>query len=138
VKLTVFSLAEANRAVIELRPELERLARAKQEYDRTQGRIEVLAVALAGASQENPDRAELHALQDRRTQLGHEIAEGMQQIQRRGCVVKDLDRGLIDFYAISGDRLIFLCWQLGEREITHWHSLEGGFSARQPLDPSDL
>lgn len=138
MKLTVFSLAEANRAVIELRPRLERLVRAKKEYDRTQSRIEVLAVALSGAGEGNPDRAELHELQDRRTQLGQEISEGIRAIQERGCLVKDLDIGLLDFYAISGDRLIFLCWHLGEREIAHWHSLEGGFAARQPLDASDL
>jgi hypothetical protein len=138
VKLTVFSLAEANRAVIELRPRLERLVRARKDYDRAQSRIEVLAVALAGAGPDNPDRAELHELHDRRTQLGHEISEGIRAIQERGCLVKDLETGLLDFYAISGDRLIFLCWRLGEREITHWHPLEGGFAARQPLDPSDL
>ena len=57
---------------------------------------------------------------------------------RRGCVLKDLDRGLLDFYALSGDRLIFLCWQLGESEIAHWHTLEGGFAGRQPLDRSEL
>ena len=138
MKLTVFSLSEANRAVIEIRPRLERLVRAKKEYDRTQGRIEVLAVALSGAGPDNPDRGELHELQDRRTQLGHEISEGIRAIQERGCLVKDLDLGLLDFYAISGDRLIFLCWHLGESEITHWHSLEGGFATRQPLDASDL
>jgi len=138
VKLTVFSLAEANRAVIELRPRIEALVRAKKEFDRTQGRIEVLAVALSGAGADNPDRAELHELQNRRTQLGHEISDGVRGVQERGCLVKDLDVGLLDFYAISGDRLIFLCWHLGESEITHWHTLEGGFSARQPLDASDL
>lgn len=138
VKLTVFSLAEANRVVADVRPRFERLVRAKQAFDRIQGRIDVLAVALSGASRGNPDRTELHDLQKERTQLGHEITEGIQAIQGLGCVVKDLDRGLLDFYAIAGDRLIFLCWQLGEPEITHWHSLEGGFSARQPLDASDF
>jgi hypothetical protein len=138
VKLTVFSLAEANRAVIELRPRLERLVRARKDHDRAQRRIEVLAVALSGAGPDNPDRTELHELHDRRTRLGHEISEGIRGIQERGCLVKDLDIGLLDFYAISGDRLIFLCWHLGEREITHWHPLDGGFAARRPLDASDL
>jgi hypothetical protein len=138
VKLTVFSLTEANRVVTEVRPQLERLVGAKQEYDRTQSRIEVLALALAGAGKDNPDRIELHGLQDSRTRLGNEIAAGIQSIQRHGCLVKDLDRGLLDFYAISGDRLIFLCWHLGEAEVNHWHTLEGGFGARQPLDASDL
>ena len=43
-----------------------------------------------------------------------------------------------DALALLGDRLIFLCWHLGETEVTHWHSIEGGFSERQPLDRSEL
>ena len=48
-------------------------------------------------------------------------------------MVKDLDQGLIDFYALAGDRLVFLCWKLGEREVAHWHPLDGGFEQRQSL-----
>jgi hypothetical protein len=53
-------------------------------------------------------------------------------------MVKDIDRGLVDFYALSGDRLILLCWHLGEAEVSHWHSLEGGFASRQPLNHTEL
>jgi len=59
-------------------------------------------------------------------------------VHRRGVLVKDLERGLVDFYALSGDRLIFLCWHLGEAEVSHWHTLEGGFSTRQPLNHTEL
>ena len=62
---------------------------------------------------------------------------GIEGIQRRGCLVKDIARGLVDFYSLSGDRLIFLCWQLGERAVDHWHTLEGGFAGRQPLDSTE-
>jgi hypothetical protein len=138
VRLTVFSLEEANRAVVELRPRLERLVEARRAYERVGRRIDVLSVALSGAGPGNPDRAERVELEQRRVRLGREITAGLREVQERGCLVKDLERGLLDFYAISGDRLIFLCWQLGEREITHWHTLDGGFASRQPLDASDL
>jgi len=62
----------------------------------------------------------------------------LQEFAQREIQVKDLDRGLIDFYTLAGDRLIFLCWQLGESEVAHWHPLEGGFAGRQPLDKSEL
>ena len=65
------------------------------------------------------------------------ILKGIEGVQSRGCLVKDVARGLVDFYALSGDRLIFLCWQLGERSVEHWHTLEGGFSGRQPLDSAE-
>jgi hypothetical protein len=55
------------------------------------------------------------------------------ELQGRGIVVRDIDRGLIDFPAIIDDREIYLCWQLGEDRIAFWHDLDSGFSGRQPL-----
>lgn len=138
MRVTLFSVEEANQVVAEVRPVVERLVRAKRELDRTENRIDVLTVALSGAGESNPDRVELSELGQRRKTLGVEIERHLRTLHRRGCVVKDVDRGLLDFYAVSGDRLIFLCWQLGEDEVSHWHTLEGGFASRQPLNSSDL
>lgn len=138
VKLTLFSLAEANRMVEELTPELKRLLLGKRELDQLDKRIAVLSLAVSGAGPENPDAIELRQMAPRRAQLTRQIASGVQAIHQRGPLLKDLDKGLVDFYAVSGDRLIFLCWQLGEPEVSHWHPLEGGFSGRQPLDRSEL
>ena len=129
----MFTVEEANRFVPELRPRIERLVEAKREFDRVQAEIDVLALAAAGASSANPDAQELRRLHEQRNRLGDQISHGVSAIHRRGCLVKDLDRGLIDFYALAGDRLVFLCWKLGEREVAHWHSLDGGFEQRQSL-----
>jgi len=134
----LFSVEEANQLASELRPALERLVQVKRDFDRVQHQADVLSLAASGASAANPDAQALEKLQRRRAALGEELAKGIQAIQRRGCVLKDLDRGLIDFYTLAGDRLIFLCWQLGESEVAHWHPLEGGFAGRQPLDKSEL
>ena len=49
-------------------------------------------------------------------------------------MIKDIDRGLIDFPAIIDDREVFLCWELGEDEVAYWHDLEAGYGGREPLD----
>lgn len=134
MKLTLFSVEEANRMLPELRPELQRLSAMRRELDRLQGRIEVLTLAVSGAAAGNPDARELERLVERRGALAERMDRGVEAIGRRGCVVKDVARGLVDFYALSGDRLIFLCWHLGEAEVAHWHTLEAGFAGRQPLD----
>ena len=59
-------------------------------------------------------------------------------IYAHGCLVKDLDRGLVDFHALAGDRLVYLCWQVGEQTVEHWHTLDGGFSSRQSLHQGEL
>ena len=138
VRITLFSLEAANQVASELRPVLERLGQVKREFDRVERELEIHSLATSGASAGNPDTVALQQLQRRRSELGEELAKGVQSIHRRGCLLKDLDKGLVDFYALSGDRLIFLCWQLGEPEVAHWHTLEGGFAGRQPLDRSEL
>ena len=136
MKVTLFSVEEANRMLAELRPDLEVVVRAKQELERLDKRIDVLTLAAAGAAATNPDARELTTGVERRSKLVERIRRGVRSIQERGPVVKDLDRGLIDFYSLAGDRLIFLCWHLGEREVGHWHTLEGGFATREPLHSS--
>lgn len=55
-------------------------------------------------------------------------------IQEAGIVVRDIDRGLIDFPAIRGGEEVYLCWELGEDRVAWWHELDAGFGGRQPLD----
>lgn len=137
MKLTLFNVEEANRMLAELRPLVEELVRARQNLARLDRRIDVLTLAAAGASADNPDVRELGGAVERRSRLVERLRRGVREIQGRGPVVKDLERGLIDFYSLAGDRLIFLCWQLDEAEVGHWHTLEGGFASRQPLHPTE-
>lgn len=62
------------------------------------------------------------------------IAEAVERLERLGVIVKDADRGLVDFPALreSGEEVL-LCWQVGEDEIAYWHGLEEGFAGRKPL-----
>jgi hypothetical protein len=138
VRITLFSVDEANQLLEWLRPTLQHLVELKAEFDRIQREVDVLSLAAAGASPTNPDAVALDELQRRRILIGEELGRGVQAIHRRGVLLKDLERGLVDFYTVSGDRLIFLCWQLSEAEVAHWHTLEGGFSGRLPLNRSEL
>ncbi len=63
-----------------------------------------------------------------------EVRDLLAEIQDLGIVIRDIDRGLIDFPAILEDAEVYLCWQLDEPEVGFWHDLESGFSGRQPLD----
>jgi hypothetical protein len=137
LKITLFNVEEANRLIPDLRLPLEEIVRTRQELNRVDRRIDVLSLAAAGTSPENPDTRELAQSVERRSRLVERIRRAIRAIQERGPVVKDLDRGLVDFYSLAGDRLIFLCWHLGEQEVSHWHTLDGGFATRQPLHRSE-
>ena len=61
------------------------------------------------------------------------VARAVEELERLGVLIKDLDTGLIDFPARRGDEEVLLCWQLGEDEVAYWHGVEEGYAGRKPL-----
>ncbi len=68
------------------------------------------------------------------SELKAEIVRLVNRIEAHGCIVKDLDLGLLDFPAVRSGEPMYLCWKAGERQITHWHGLEESFADRKPLE----
>lgn len=62
-----------------------------------------------------------------------EFRRVMDEFQRREILIKDVDRGLIDFPAIIGGREVFLCWEKDEDDIEFWHELDTGYAGRERL-----
>jgi len=58
----------------------------------------------------------------------------LSEFHRSEIQLKDLDRGLVDFPHLRGGHEVFLCWQLGEDDITYWHELDAGYAGRELLD----
>jgi hypothetical protein len=63
-----------------------------------------------------------------------EVRRLLETVEQAGIVLRDIDRGLVDFPALMDGREVYLCWELGEDEVGYWHDLEGGYGGREPLD----
>ena len=61
------------------------------------------------------------------------LRSALLELQALEIVLRDLERGLIDFPSIRDGREVYLCWEEGEERIEFWHDLEGGYAGRQPL-----
>src|SRR3954465_12786336 len=61
------------------------------------------------------------------------VTLGFEQLEELEVLVRDLDRGLVDFPALAAARGVFLCGRLGDRETRHGHALEPGYAGRRPL-----
>jgi hypothetical protein len=55
------------------------------------------------------------------------------ELEKLDVELKDYYTGLIDFRHLRDGREVYLCWRLGEPEISHWHELDSGFSGRQKI-----
>jgi hypothetical protein len=66
-----------------------------------------------------------------------ELAKVVAELAEAGVVLRDVERGLVDFPAKSPTgRPYLLCWLVGEPEVAWWHWPDAGFAGRTPLaDP---
>jgi hypothetical protein len=62
--------------------------------------------------------------------------KAIEQLEATGVVIKDLERGLLDFPSKRFDQEVWLCWKVEESEIKFWHAKDEGFMGRKPLVPS--
>jgi hypothetical protein len=62
-----------------------------------------------------------------------ELSRAVGELEAVDIVVRDVERGLIDFPAIRDGEEVYLCWLLDETEIGYWHYPEAGFAGRRPL-----
>jgi len=57
----------------------------------------------------------------------------MRRLDFMDVIVRDLDRGLVDFPALRDGREVYLCWTVGEPSVQHWHDLDAGAAGRHEL-----
>jgi hypothetical protein len=127
-----FTRDEAEALLPRLEPMLRELRRLRADLTTAEQQIEALLVKMRGNG--HAHQGELAALRARAADLTGTINERIRAINQLGVLVKDLEMGLIDFPARRAGHDILLCWRLDEAHIAWWHTLEGGFGARQPLE----
>lgn len=127
-----FTADEANAALVEVRPLVERLVSRRREHLAALAHQEELERKVRGNGGGIPPAA-LASAAASVDELARELAKLVDEIAEHGAQVKDIDSGLIDFPAVRQGETVLLCWRLGEGEIRYWHRVEDGFAGRRPL-----
>jgi hypothetical protein len=58
---------------------------------------------------------------------------GFERLEELDLLVRDLEAGLIDFPALRDGREVYLCWQVDEPQVGHWHATES-YPGQYPPD----
>jgi hypothetical protein len=133
----LFSLAEAERLRTQIEPMLIETMESRRKLSELDDRLGELASRIArsgGMLVSYEDTARLRLNRNRQEEEVHGLLD---RIQSTGCIVKDLDVGLLDFPARMNGEEIYLCWRLGEDRIRFYHRQDEGFAGRKPIDPRD-
>ena len=127
----IFTREEAERTLPLVRRIIHDVLLEFPAWRRAVSRYELLVASLRAEDEEPVEAAALHQeIAGRAARVDGYLAE----LDQIGCVFKGFEEGLVDYYSLREDRLVFLCWRYGEERITHWHEIDGGFAGRQPVD----
>jgi hypothetical protein len=128
----VFTLEEANAAVHELRPTVERMVEHRHNLSAAQSLQARLITRIAGNGGDMVP-SDLREAQEAIEREAAAIADCADLISAAGAQIKSLEEGLLDFPSTRDDEDVLLCWKLGEGEIAYWHGTDEGFAARKPI-----
>jgi hypothetical protein len=132
-----FTLTEAERTRVELEPILIEAMEGRRALADVEESLGAIARRIGMLGGSLISQSEVSDLRTRYNQIGMKLQTAVETIQATGCLVKDLEMGLLDFPAILNDEEVLLCWRLGEDRIRYYHGMNEGFAGRRPLDPLD-
>jgi hypothetical protein len=119
-----YTVDQANAALPWVVERIERLRTARDGFADEDAR-DALGEATPGNGGGEPGRVVSEAFV--------ELQAAANELDAMEVIVRDLERGLVDFPAIREGREIYLCWEEGEDELSQWHEIDAGFSGRQDL-----
>jgi hypothetical protein len=131
----IFTIERANAALPLVRSITRDLAQISREVIERRCQVQRL---LAGRSIDDSDpyTAELAQVQEEMESQVGQLDEYLEELAELGVEARNGPEGhinTVDFPAEMDGRLVYLCWQFGEEEVSHWHEIEAGFAGRQKL-----
>jgi hypothetical protein len=133
-----FTLQQAEKVLPEVASAIQEAIALKADYDAAEDDWRSFSDRVSTLGGVNVDRAQLLELKNRRERALLGLQRTVEKVSEFGCVVKDLDIGLIDFPSLFHGVEVCLCWKLGEAGIQFWHGLDEGFRGRKPIDAGFL
>ncbi len=126
----IYTVAEARDLLPRLRPMLTEIRDLRREIAAHTSTLKQMAPETSG----NGHAPEVARLEGRISNCVDTIRDRLEEISKLGVEVKDLEMGLVDFFSLRDDRVVYLCWAVDEPTVTFWHELNTGFRGRRPLD----
>ncbi len=133
-----FTLTQAEKLLPQVESAIREAITRKAEYDQAEAEWQGFSQRLMLTGGMQVDRSRLIAQKNRRESSALDVQNSIERVLEFGCLVKDLDIGLIDFPTLFNGEEVYLCWKLGESGIQFWHGVQDGFRGRKAIDQEFL
>ena len=122
-----FSVEEANSVLEELSSIVKELVELKNSIEVNVPKLKPVMKKLGSNGGGHKD-LNLHLVSIKK------MEELINTLNAAGCILKDVNQGLIDFPHLKDGREVYLCWKLGEKRVSYWHEVDAGYAGRKPID----
>jgi hypothetical protein len=133
-----FTLQQAEKLLPDVGSAIREAIALKAEYEQTEEEWQNFSQRVAVMGGVRVDRGQVLEQKNRREEAARALKQAIDKVHEFGCLVKDLDIGLIDFPTLFQGEEVYLCWKLGEAGIQFWHGVDEGFRGRKPIDAGFL
>jgi len=133
-----FTLAEARSFLPVVGRSIREAIHSRDRHREAERAIQSLTQRILMQGGMSVDTAAAEAMKNQYESNAQSLKNAMERIEGIGCVVKDLDAGLIDFPTLFRGEEVYLCWRMGESDIDHWHGVHEGFAGRKAIDRNFL
>jgi len=129
-----FKREEAEELLPVIEYHLEQARAQSAEMERLSEELSQAAARVMALGGSVPPLGKLAGIKAQREQFLERVKQAVAHIQDTGCILKDLETGLIDFPSFLNGQEVYLCWKLGEEHVDWWHGIHEGFAGRKRLD----
>ena len=109
-----FTLQQAEKVLPDVDAAIRRVISLKAEYERLENEWQSFSQRMAVMGGVRVDRSQVMQQKNAREAAAQSLKQAFDKVQEFGCLVKDLDIGLIDFPTLFQGEEVYLCWKLGE------------------------
>ena len=129
----LFTVEEANQRLPLVRAIVTDIVKLYEDVHDRRERLNRVRHSSAGLKTPSMYSEEVQQIEEELEKDIERLEEFANELEELGVELKDPVMGLVDFRTLFEGREVYLCWRLGEEEITHWHELNAGFQGRQSL-----
>ncbi len=130
-----FTIEEAENELSRIQKLLTKLKRLQHKINEILDAKEILEKSIEITSEEGIEFMVQKEVKINRSfhKLCYTFYHELDKLNEIGCIMKDLNKGLVDFYTKFQGRIVFLCWKVGEEKINHWHEINVGSRGRKKI-----
>ena len=132
--LKFFTLQQAQQLLPQVETAIREAISLRSEYEDAESDVQNFSQRVMMQGGTLVDRERFSMRKERCESGATRLKQSIEKIDSFGCIVKDLNIGLIDFPTLYRGNEVYLCWKLGEAGIQFWHGIEEGFRGRKEID----